>query len=292
VRVGGDGAGFARQRDGAIGVAISGKRFTTDRLDLARQEIARRQRAIEAAGGECVHLTPRDLVAAGKFLGSIAHSAAGRRIEQRFPQKILELHLAETKSAAMRVGGHRVAAHALSADAQRNAGVAMGDGVGALHQHLDPGAADALDHVRRNLDRHVGVKADMARQHVGIETGLGHVAGDDGADVVGRDAGAVEHGARRLDAEIGRRDRGKRAVIVDERRTHAVQQPGIIPGRSDRAGFWRCAHMATPPPNLLARAAYQTERSRETTRRTTAPGMGRWSEAPRVRLIFCFAIHR
>ena len=227
--------GLARHRDGAIGVALAGKRLAADRNDLAIQEVARRQGTIEAARGEFVRLAPGDLVAAGELLGGAAHGAVGRRVEQRFPQKILELHLAEAEAAAMGVRRHRVAAHAFGADAQCHAGAAMGDRVGALHQHLDPGAADALDHVRRHLDRHAGIEADMARQHVGVEAGLGHVAGDHGADVVGRHAGAVQHGARRLDAEIGRRDRGQRAVVVGERRADAVQQPGIIPCGAHRA---------------------------------------------------------
>jgi hypothetical protein len=65
--------------------------------------------------------------------------------------------------------------------------------------------------------------------------GLRHVAGDDRADVVRRHAGPVQHGARRLDAEIGRRDLGERAVVVGERRADAVQQPGIIPGGAELA---------------------------------------------------------
>ena len=116
MRVAGDATGLAGHRNAAIRVAIPGKRFAADRHDLAVQEVARRQGTVEAAGGEFVHLAPRDLIAPGQLLRRPAHGAAGRRVEQRLPQKILELHLAEAEPAAMRVRRHRVAAHAFGAD--------------------------------------------------------------------------------------------------------------------------------------------------------------------------------
>ena len=46
------------------------------------------------------------------------------RIEQRFPQEILELDLPHAEAAAVRVGGDRVAAHRFGADAEREIGAA------------------------------------------------------------------------------------------------------------------------------------------------------------------------
>jgi hypothetical protein len=105
----------------------------------------------------------------------------------------------------------------------------MADRVGGLHQHLDAGAAHALDHVGGRLDRHAGIEPDVARHQVRIEARLRHVAGDDRADIGGRGAGAREHCTRRLDTEIDRRDLRERAVIVGERRAHAVEQPDVAP---------------------------------------------------------------
>ena len=129
----------------------------------------------------------------------------------------------------MRIGGDGVAAHRLGADAEREIDAAVRDRVGRLHQHFDAGAAYALHHVGRRLDRHAGIEPDVARQHVRIEAGLRHVAGDDRADVVRRCAGARKHFARDLDAEIDRRDLPKRTVVIDKRRAHAIEQPDILP---------------------------------------------------------------
>jgi len=47
--------------------------------------------------------------------------AAG--IEQCFPEKVFELHLAHRKSAAVSIGGDRIAAHGFGAHAQRQVGL-------------------------------------------------------------------------------------------------------------------------------------------------------------------------
>ena len=87
--------------------------------------------------------------------------------------------------------------------------------------------------MRGRLDRRAGIEPDMARQAVHVETRLRHAAGDDRADVFALGAGALQHLAADLDAEIGRRDRGERAVIVGERRAHALDQPGVGEGCAD-----------------------------------------------------------
>ena len=83
----------------------------------------------------------------------------------------------------------------------------------------------------------------MAGQHVGVEAGLGHVAGDNGADLRRLDLGLRDGGAGGLDAEIDGGDGGERAVEVGERGALAVEQPRIVPGGGDGAG-----HGAVPSP--------------------------------------------
>ena len=119
------------------------------------------------------------------------------------------------------------------ADAERDIDAAMRHRVRRLHQHLDAGAAHALHEMRRHLDRHARIEPDMARQHVRIETRLRHVAGDDRADLRRIDLRSLQHRARRLDAEIDRRDLRERAVVIGERRAHAVEQPGVVPGGAE-----------------------------------------------------------
>ena len=172
--------------------------------DLAGEEARRlrRERALEASRREGVDLRPRDLVLARQVLRGVAHGDIGGRIEQRFPQEVLEIDRAHAE-AAHGVGGDGVAAHGFGADAQRQLDVLVGDEVGRLHQHLDAGAAHPLHHVRRHLDRHVGIEPDMARQAVGVEARLRHRAGDDGADVLRRHRRANTSRAALMPRSVG-----------------------------------------------------------------------------------------
>jgi hypothetical protein len=116
------------------------------------------------------------------------------------------------------------------------------DEIRGLHQHFEAGAAHALHHMRRHLDRHVGIEPDMARQAVRIEARLRHRAGNDRADIPRRHARPREHLARRLDAEIGGGDLRQCAVIVGERRAHAVKQPDVAPARGQPGCLARHHH--------------------------------------------------
>ena len=164
-----------------------------------------------------------------QILGRAAHGDIGGGVEQRLPQKILELDLAHAEAGAVGIGCDRIAAHRFGADAEREIDTAMADRIGRLHDGFDARAADALHEMRRHLDRHAGVEPDVARQHVGVEARLRHVAGDHGADIAGRRTGTREHLARRLDAQVDRRDLRQIAVVIDERRAHAVKQPHVLP---------------------------------------------------------------
>jgi len=204
------------------------KAFPFEGLALHRRDLAGEkarllggERALEAARGIGIDLRPRDLILARQILGGVAHARVGRRIAQRFPQKILEVDRAHAKPAH-RVGSDRIAAHGFRPDTERKPDILVGNEIGGLHQHLEAGAADPLHHVRGHLDRHAGIKPDVARQAVGVEARLRHRAGDDGAHVLRRQARALEHLARRLDAEIRRRHRGQWAVVVGKRRAHAA----------------------------------------------------------------------
>ena len=56
----------------------------------------------------------------------------------------------------------------------------------------------------------------------------------------GDGAGAAEHFARRLDAEIDRRDLRERAIVIDERRAHAVEQPDVAASAIAESGLCSC----------------------------------------------------
>ena len=53
-----------------------------------------------------------------------------------------------------------------------------------------------------HLDWDAGIKTNMAGQHVGVETGLDHAAGDNCADFLGRNSRAAKQFAGDLDADI------------------------------------------------------------------------------------------
>ena len=107
--------------DAARLVAVARECLDLHRRDLAGEESAllRRHGALEAARGEGVDLGARDLVLPRQIFRGVAHRHVAERIEQRFPEEILELDLAHAEAAAMRVGGDRIAAHRLGADAER-----------------------------------------------------------------------------------------------------------------------------------------------------------------------------
>ena len=92
------------------------------RADFAGEEAVRlrRERPLEAARGIGIDFGPPNVEAAREVLRGAAHVAVDRRIEQRLPQEILELHRrAETEAGAMRVGRDGIAAHRFRTDAER-----------------------------------------------------------------------------------------------------------------------------------------------------------------------------
>ena len=201
-----------------------------------------RQRTRKTARGVGVNLGARDLVALRQVLRRVAHGDIGGRIAQRLPKKILEIDRAHAEAAAHAIGDDRVAAHGLGADAKREPDLLVRDDIRGLHQHLEAGAADPLHHVRRHFDRHPRIKTDMPRQAVCVEARLRHRAGDDGADVLRRDARERERRARGLDAEVRRRDLRQCAVVVGKRRAHAVEQPHVAPARGKTCRLARHDH--------------------------------------------------
>ena len=160
--------------------------------------------------------------------GGVAHRKARRGIEKRFPEEILEFDLAHAEAAAMGESRDGIAAHGFGADAEREIDFFQSDGVGSLADGFHAGAADALDEVRGAIGGDAGVKADVAREHVGVEAGLCDAAGDYGVNIGGRDFGALENGASGFDAEINRRDEAEDTIVISERSADAVEKPDVV----------------------------------------------------------------
>src|SRR5262249_55272566 len=119
------------------------ERLVLDRRNLAGEKARclRRDRTREALRGEGVYLSTRDLVLPREVLRGVAHGDIGGRVAQRFEEKILEIDAAHAEAVAHGVGGNRVAAHGLRADAQRELDLLVRDKIRRLHQHFEAGAA-------------------------------------------------------------------------------------------------------------------------------------------------------
>jgi hypothetical protein len=102
VRIGPEFAAVWRQSDPARLVAFELEFLARHRRDLALQKttLLRGERTLEAFGRKTIDLAPGDAVLARKILRGLPHVEIGRRIEQRLPEKILELHLPHPKTAA------------------------------------------------------------------------------------------------------------------------------------------------------------------------------------------------
>ena len=266
VRVAVGHCGLAREADAARLVAGELEHFVRHRHDLAVEEagLLRRHGTREGLGGEGVDLLARDAVLLRQVLGGLDHRDRRRGIGQRLPQVVLELRRhTELETLAVLEGGDRVACHRLGADHQRQAGRAGGNLLAGLAEQLEAGAADALHHDRAHLAGHAGVQADVARHVELVEAARRHVAGEHRVDGLGLHAGALDDLARHLDAQVDRVGVGEGAAVVDHRRAHAAEDPGVVEGLEEAAGHgfapvrWRvrrgsrvrpARRRTTPPP--------------------------------------------
>ncbi len=256
--VGGEFLDLGRQAYAARPVAfqLEGLGHHRHRLPGVKALGLRRHRAGKTFGGEGIDFRAADAVFFRQVLRGAAHGDPGGGVEQRLPQKVLELDLAHAKAAAVGVGSHRVARHRFGAHAQRQRALPQGDAVGGLADQLEAGAADPLHVDGRHFDRHAGVQADVARQHVSVETGLRHAAGEHCVDVMRGEPGTLEHLARRLDAQVDRRHHAEHAVVVGEGGAHAGQQPDVVVVAGDAFGIHRGASSKNSARGQGARAGW------------------------------------
>ena len=97
-----------------------------------------------------------------------------------------------------------MARHRLAADDKRDVDHTSLDLLARLAKELEARATDALHEERRDLDGNAGVQADVARKVELVEVAGGNAASDDRIDVFRGDAGATQHLACHLDAQVGR----------------------------------------------------------------------------------------
>src|ERR1700730_4641033 len=200
-----------------------GHNFTAEKTAFLRCHSPR-----ETIGSETVDLFSRDLVSFRQGFCSSAHGDIAGRIEQSLPEKVFELQLPHTKSAAMSVGGDGIAAHGFRAHAKCQICPTQLDQVGGLQNYFHARAAYPLHQMRRHLNRHTGIEANMTRQQVGVEASLGHVACYYGLYIRWRDSAAPENFAGHFDSEVNWRDQPQNSVVVRKWSAHSIEQPDVV----------------------------------------------------------------
>ena len=125
-------------------------------------------------------------------------------------------------------GRDGIAAHGFGADTEGEINFFQGDGVGSLADGFHAGATDPLDEMRGAVRGDAGVKADVAREHEGVEAGLRDAASDYRVNVGGRNFGALENGAGGFDAEVNGRDQAEDAIVIGEGSADAVEEPDVV----------------------------------------------------------------
>ncbi|CRM42312.1 hypothetical protein [Pseudomonas sp. 44 R 15] len=174
-----DGTGPTRQADASGLVSLKFEYLVIDRHHLVNPSavMLRLQRSLVAGAGVAIHCLAAQAITARQVVGRGDHVQTRGRVIQGFPQKILELDLAaKTKPAPVGVSRDGVARHGFTGHTQGQL-PAVAQLPGSLAQQFETGGADALHPQCRDRLRHPAVQADMPWQQVGIETGLGHGAG-------------------------------------------------------------------------------------------------------------------
>ncbi|MNH24499.1 hypothetical protein D3C79_844360 [compost metagenome] len=179
------------------------------------------------------------------------HVHACRRIVQGLPKEVLELHSGtQAKAAAVAVGGNRIARHRFAAHAQGQLDTA-GQLLARLAQYFQTRAADTLHRQGRHRLWHPAVQADVARQHIGIKTGLRHAPGQYTVNRLRIDTRPRHHLTGNLDAQVDGRDSGQCSPQVGPGRAHHFHDGGIVkdatqPGATHAARPARSMFDASP----------------------------------------------
>src|SRR6266540_7288240 len=101
--------------------------------------------------GELVRLIPRDAVLAAEVLSRVRHAEAVVRIDERDPEVVLELLLAERQTPPRASDLVRRHAHVLGATREDELGLAELDLLRAEEDRLQARAAQPIDRQRRDL---------------------------------------------------------------------------------------------------------------------------------------------
>src|SRR5439155_12041052 len=139
-------------------------RFDLDRYDLFDEATLFPRFVGELLAPErvAILLLTCNAVFGGAVLGRHRHRAAAVRIEQRFPEIILELSLSEFEAGSQSPNYVRRLAHALDATSQHEVGLAELNHLRAADRGLNPRPAQAVHGQRRHVHRYAGLERHVA----------------------------------------------------------------------------------------------------------------------------------
>ena len=109
-----------------------------------------------AAQGVAVLRLARDAVLRRAVLGGHGHRASAMGVEERRPQRVLELPLAQAQTVAETANHVRRLAHALHPAGEDDVGFAEENHLRAAGGGLDPGPAQAIHRQCRHVHGHAG----------------------------------------------------------------------------------------------------------------------------------------
>ena len=145
------------------------------------------------SGGEDIGRFAGDLVIARQVVGGFRHRVgAVAGLDLRVREARADRRVEDTRVAAERGLGlahdKRRAAHALDAAGDEHIALAAGDRLRRHRDRVQAGAAIALQHRARDLDRQSGDQRSVARHAAAVLAGLIGAADDDILDLLGREA--------------------------------------------------------------------------------------------------------
>src|SRR6185503_7505770 len=152
--------------------------------------------------GELVGLFARDAVFAAEVLGGVCHAEAVVRIDERDPEVVLELLLAERQTPARAADLVRGHAHVLGAAGEDELGLSELDLLRREQDRLKARSTEPVDRERGDLLGDAALQPDVAGEIHSVARGLQHVAEYDLVDLLWVDLRALERTLRRDDAEI------------------------------------------------------------------------------------------
>ena len=212
-------------------VGVEGARLSAvrnlDRNDLIGESTGVARRLPALLGGQCegVLVLARDAALLDDVLGRLAHRVGvvgigQARVGEAPAEGGVVQRLLAAREGRRRLGHHeRCAGHRFDAAGDEDRAVAVGDGVRGADDRLHARAAQAVDGLASDADRHPGKQRGHAADVAVVLAGLVSRAQDHVVDVSGIDARPLDQGSNDVRGEVVRPYLLQRTAVAAERGT-------------------------------------------------------------------------